>query len=331
MIKELKRESGKIFVKADYNREFIDKAKTIGGSWSKPYWVFPENNEDVLRELCLKCYGTYDGEEDSLTILADLEDCPYSYKGNSLMLGVIPLATRYSRDSSVVTAPNVCVVKGEFNASGGSARCPSVTWDDSVVLRIEKFPRMQYEALPHTKGITVLQEIKHSPEKQEKENTATADACVWKENEDGMYQPPHTDKQFDGTLAAEFSYCPYCGKPLVLAKGNIGITWEQIEEKYPEDRSKMPEEMEKAFVKDCFDCYEQEGFAKKFWTSHSDYAERIGQSFKVIGRCSTEDSDLSVLPMWNIEFPDSVVIGAYPEEIIPREMRHNGCSLDDIE
>ena len=118
---------------------------------------------------------------------------------------------------------------------------------------------------------------------------------------------------------------------MTLSKGDTCITWDRIKEKYPEDRSQMPDEMEKAFVKDCFDCYEQEGFAKKFWTSHSDYAERIGQSFKVIGRCSTEDSDLSVLPMWNIEFPDSVVIGAYPEEIIPREMRYNGCSLDDIE
>ena len=217
MMKELKHESGKIFVKADYNREFIDKAKTIGGSWLKPYWVFPENNEDVLRELCLKCHGTYNGEEDSLTILADLADCPYSYEGNSLMLGTILLARRYSRDSSVVTAPNVCVIKGEFNASGGSACHPSVTWDDGVVLRIEKFPRMQYEALPHTKGITVLQETTHSPKKQAKENAAVTDACVWKENEDGMYQLPHTDKPFDRSLATEFSYCPYCGKPLSLA------------------------------------------------------------------------------------------------------------------
>ena len=31
MIKELKRDSGKIFVKADYNREFIDKAKQLVG------------------------------------------------------------------------------------------------------------------------------------------------------------------------------------------------------------------------------------------------------------------------------------------------------------
>lgn len=118
---------------------------------------------------------------------------------------------------------------------------------------------------------------------------------------------------------------------MTLSKSDTCITWDQIKEKYPEDRSTMSVEMEEAFVRDCFNYYEQEGFAKKFWTPHSDYANRIGQSFKVVGRCSTEDSDLSVLPMWDIEFSDGSIIGAYPEEIIPREMRHNGCSLDEIE
>lgn len=331
MMKELKHESGKIFVKAEYNREFIDKAKTIGGTWSEPYWVFPENNEDVLRELCLKCYGTYGDEEDTLTILADLEECPYSYNRKSIVLGSVPLATRYARDKSVVTVPNVCVVEGEFEPRGGSVNRPEVTWDGHVVLRIEKFPRMQYETLPHTNGIKVLQETKRSPRKCAKENVTAADVCVWKENEDGMYQSPHADKQFDESLALEFSYCPYCGKPLTLSKNDARITWDKINEKYPDDRSAMSVEMEEAFVEDCFSCYEQEGFAKKFWTPHSDYADRIGQSFKVVGRCSTKDSELSVLPMWDIEFSDGSVIGAYPEEIIPREMKHNGCTLDEIE
>ena len=61
----------------------------------------------------------------------------------------------------------------------------------------------------------------------------------------------------------------------------------------------MSEEREMLFVNDCFECFEKEGFAKKFWSPFGDDKERIGQSFKVVGRCSTKDSDLSSLPMWN--------------------------------
>ena len=35
--------------------------------------------------------------------------------------------------------------------------------------------------------------------------------------------------------------------------------------------------------------------------------------------------------MWNIKFSDGVTIGAYPEEIIPSEMKENGCLMDGIE
>lgn len=110
----------------------------------------------------------------------------------------------------------------------------------------------------------------------------------------------------------------------------MSITWSEMKIKYPEDRDKMSEEREKEFVNDCFDCYEQEGFAKKFWSPFSDYEKRIGQNFEVVERCSTKDSDLSSLPMWNIKFADGVTIGAYPEEIIVREMKDNGCTLDGI-
>lgn len=110
----------------------------------------------------------------------------------------------------------------------------------------------------------------------------------------------------------------------------MSITWEEMKTKYPEDRNTMSEEREKEFVDECFDCYEQEGFAKKFWSPFSDYKERFGQSFEVIERCSTKDSALSSLPMWNIKFSDGLIIGAYPEEIIPSEMKANGCSLDGL-
>lgn len=109
------------------------------------------------------------------------------------------------------------------------------------------------------------------------------------------------------------------------------MTWDEMKHKYPEDRNEMSEERETEFVNDCFLCYEHEGFAKKFWSPFEEYEKRIGQNFVVVERCSTEDSDLSSLPMWNIKFQDGTIIGAYPEEIIPREMIANGCQLEGIE
>lgn len=108
------------------------------------------------------------------------------------------------------------------------------------------------------------------------------------------------------------------------------MTWEEMKVKYPEYREDMTLEREKEFVDDCFLCYENEGFAKRFWSPYGAYEDREGQSFEVVGRCTTENQDLCTLPMWNIKFKDGTVIGAYPEEIIPREMEDNGCALDGI-
>lgn len=106
---------------------------------------------------------------------------------------------------------------------------------------------------------------------------------------------------------------------------NKKITWDEINSKYPTGRSHLNEKKETEFVNDCFNAYENEGFANKFWSPYTDHKQRIGQKFKVIGRCSTDDCDLSCLPMWNIKFSDNSVITAYPEEIIPSEMKSNGC------
>lgn len=81
------------------------------------------------------------------------------------------------------------------------------------------------------------------------------------------------------------------------------------------------------FVNDCFTLYEKEGFAKKFWTPYDENKQRIGQPFTVVSKCSIENSDLECLPMWQIKFADGTCIDAYPEEIIPSEMRNNGCKI----
>lgn len=114
--------------------------------------------------------------------------------------------------------------------------------------------------------------------------------------------------------------------------GGVSVkSWDEIEKKYPQDRENMTEEMERNFVEDCFSCYEAEGFSQVFWSPFSGHEERFGEAFEVIGRCSESDKfDLCVLPMWNIRFQDGTIVAAYPEEIIPSQMRRNGCNLKKI-
>lgn len=101
-------------------------------------------------------------------------------------------------------------------------------------------------------------------------------------------------------------------------------------------REEMNREQEIIFVNECFDKYEKEGFSKVF-ISPFDFFEgenknRQGNKFKVLGRIrpltDTDDeeedtADLSSLPMWKIQFEDGDIIGAYPEEIIPSEIKEN--------
>lgn len=107
--------------------------------------------------------------------------------------------------------------------------------------------------------------------------------------------------------------------------------WDDMAANYPESRDVMSPEREREFVKDCFSLYEREGFAKAFWSPFEDHKKRIGHHFEVVGRCTEGvEADLSMLPMWNIKFLDGAVISAYPEEIIVREMKANGCHMEGV-
>lgn len=115
------------------------------------------------------------------------------------------------------------------------------------------------------------------------------------------------------------------------------MSWETMREKYPEAREEMSIERERAFVEDCFACYEQEGFAPKFWSQGGDFPQYIGKPFIVLGRVPEYDdqhkngADLECLPMWRIQFEDGTGICAYSDEIIPSEMVDNGCPKEYVQ
>jgi hypothetical protein len=101
------------------------------------------------------------------------------------------------------------------------------------------------------------------------------------------------------------------------------------------NREEMTIEQEKEFVNNCFETYEKEGFSKVFVSPFDLFPNttinRQGTSFKVLGRVrpmtetdsGNDTADLETLPLWTIQFEDGHIMGAYPEEIIPSEIKSN--------
>lgn len=114
-------------------------------------------------------------------------------------------------------------------------------------------------------------------------------------------------------------------------------SWEDMKKKYPIDRDEMTEEEETSFVNDCFALYEKEGFSPRYWSPFSDNVERVGLEIAVTGRieigmvhdASGLAHDLSSLPMWKARFADGEEFEVFPEEIIPSQMKANGCHWFD--
>ena len=104
----------KIKVESTYNAKFVRLAKTVQGRWEKPYWVFPIDNEERVREILMEVYGE-DGRPCE-TVSVDLILDDYGH-GDCIFFGDLLLANRPGRDVRVRLASNVMVAKGNFNAS----------------------------------------------------------------------------------------------------------------------------------------------------------------------------------------------------------------------
>lgn len=164
----VKKENGKIYVKSDYNAEFVRRAKNIGGKWGKPYWVFPEENEDVLEKLCVEIYGEYLGGK-KLTVIVDIYKSDVHSQGSGLYLGGKLLATRFSRDSEVVVPDDVAVYEGYFEKSGGSSNNPKVTCIEGTKLKVRNFPQALYDRLKSKDGIEIVEDVDRSALEKERD------------------------------------------------------------------------------------------------------------------------------------------------------------------
>lgn len=161
---KIKIEDGKIYVKSEYNKAFINKARYLQGKWESPYWVFPEDNREEVKELLLDTYGEADiledEEQQKVTVEIDLE-LYTDTKGanNELRLDNILLASRTSRNSYVKLADNVMVIQGGFEESGGSRANPALCPEDNTILRVKNVPLPIYEKVKDEDGIRLISDV----------------------------------------------------------------------------------------------------------------------------------------------------------------------------
>ena len=144
------KESGKVKVKSEYNKKFVAKARELQGKWEPPFWTFPEENEELVRDALLEAYGE-DGRYHE-TMIIDLHLDEFSY-GDELKIGSIVLAKRFGRDSKVFMNERAAVIAGGFCSSGGSRNRPAVTHEDGTIVRVKDLPVSLFDQIKDLPGV----------------------------------------------------------------------------------------------------------------------------------------------------------------------------------
>lgn len=156
--------TGKILVLSPYHPDFPAKAKRLGGRFTtapEKGWIFDARDEQRVRELLVKVYGT-DGtpvpKSQLLTVRTDPSKCDVrgGGAGAELWLAGRQVARALGRDSGARLGDGVVVVSGGFS-SGGSVKNYKVAYRAGTVFELRDVPREAAERV-HAEyhGVTLL-------------------------------------------------------------------------------------------------------------------------------------------------------------------------------
>lgn len=136
----------RIYVQAPYHPAFPPRARELGGVWvaSQRQWAFDVRDEERVRELLVRVYGT-DGSADP-----DLQDVrvrvgPAAWHAPEIWGLGRQICHRPGRDVPVRLGRGVTLLAGQFPARAGSARHP-VVGGEGVVLLVRDVPARLVEA-----------------------------------------------------------------------------------------------------------------------------------------------------------------------------------------
>lgn len=164
---EIVNAKGKIRVRSQYNKYWIDKAKSLGGRWlpHDKVWEFSEEKEDIVKDSLFEIYGENGSPVEKVKVNIDLD--VFDYDQELDICGIVA-AIRPSRDAKVILKNGAYLISGSFLSSGGSSKYPSITAIPGTIVRLE-IPISIYMKVKDVKGITLVNGNKDMIDKLEKE------------------------------------------------------------------------------------------------------------------------------------------------------------------
>ncbi|MBC7340936.1 MAG: hypothetical protein H5U02_00520 [Clostridia bacterium] len=175
---KVKKDNRGVVVSAPYIPEFPPDAKARGGRWdpAEKVWIFDPRDEEAVRELLRKHYGT-DGDDAPVLVGIRVELDQLGVGGKRIwhFAGRL-IAERPGRDSQVRFGPGVVVVEGGFGKSGGSHKHPALSHFPGTVIEIRDVPLPLAERLAAEKpGVSIVQQRPADAQERLKELVARRD------------------------------------------------------------------------------------------------------------------------------------------------------------
>jgi hypothetical protein len=143
-------DGARLTVKSEYNTTFVDAAKSLGGKWSAPYWVFDARDEQRVRNLCREIYGSDGLTADLVTLRIEWRREASADKAPVVVNGRV-IARAFGRDSGAKQGDGVAVLAGGFG-SGGSVKNWCTTVRGGTIVLVRDFPRAAAEKLIAEQG-----------------------------------------------------------------------------------------------------------------------------------------------------------------------------------
>ena len=143
---DINTQHGILCVNCPYNSEFVAAAKILGGRWNAPLWIFDPREEQKVRDLCYRVYGT-DGimEPDLLTIRAKFGPANDIRQASIEVFGRT-IARAWGKDSGVKLGEGVVLSSGGF-FSGGNAKHWETKAEPGTEVLITGIPRHRAEEM----------------------------------------------------------------------------------------------------------------------------------------------------------------------------------------